>query len=193
MDLNELVFPSPQPNVNILFQYENELIFIPKVQVKENSNYFSSSSNPKFSNNEFIPCLLLLSRIKYISKYFLIIFHGNAEDIFASRDLAEKIKFELSINVIIVEYPGYSLYKESKSSEKVLHDSLTVYDYLIDYLKIDEENIFVFGRSIGSGPSLYLSSKRNPGSLILMSPFTSVRAVVGNLVGNFLKYFISER
>ncbi len=74
------------------------------------------------------------------------------------------------MNVVVVEYLGYSLYKDDKSSDKVLQDSLTVYDYLTETLKVDEENIFVFGRSIGSGPSLYLSSKRKPGCLILMSP-----------------------
>ena len=97
------------------------------------------------------------------------------------------------MNVLIVEYPGYSIYKSEKSSDKVLEDSLTVFDYLTDVLNIDSENIYVIGRSIGTSPALYVSSKRKPAGLVLMSPFTSVRAVAQNLVGNMLKFLISER
>ena len=97
------------------------------------------------------------------------------------------------MNVIIVEYPGYSIYKENKSSDTILEDSLCVFDFLTEILKIDKDHIIVYGRSIGSAPATYLCSQRKPGSLILMSPFTSLRAVAENLVGNLIKFLVSER
>jgi hypothetical protein len=36
-----------------------------------------------------------------------------------------------------------------------------------------EKDIIILGRSIGSGPACYLSSKRNPGALALISAFAS--------------------
>jgi len=33
------------------------------------------------------------------------------------------------------------------------------------------------GRSIGSGPAIFLSRYRNPGMLFLISPFSSIRKV----------------
>lgn len=202
MDLNGILFPAPDDYMNVFDQYENEIIFIKKQnenssninesKESENSNCNDNISK-KSKNLEYIPCLLLFSRYKLISKNFCIFFHGNAEDIFAAREVADKIRTDLSMNVLIVEYPGYSIYQENKNSEKVLQDSLVVFDFLTDTLKVDPEHIYIFGRSIGTGPSLYLSSKRKPASLILMSPFTSVRAVAENLVGNFFKYLISER
>lgn len=93
----------------------------------------------------------------------------------------------------MVEYPGYSLYKENKDSDKILEDSLTIYDYLVNEMKVAYNNIFVFGRSIGSGPALFLSSKRKIGGLMLLSPFTSIQAVAENLVGGLLKFLVSER
>lgn len=95
--------------------------------------------------------------------------------------------------MIIVEYPGYSIYKADKNATVVLEDSLVVFDYLTEILKIHPENIIVFGRSIGTGPATYLASQRKPSSLILMSPFTSLRAVAENLVGGLVKYLVSER
>jgi hypothetical protein len=68
-----------------------------------------------------------------------------------------------------------------------------VYDYLVNNLKIKEKNILIFGRSIGSGPATHLAANRNPGILILMSPFTSLRNVVSNIAGKFLSYAIKER
>ena len=97
------------------------------------------------------------------------------------------------MNVLIVEYPGYSIYKAEKNAETVLEDSVTVFDFLTENLRVDPENIIVFGRSIGSAPATYLCSERKPGALILMSPFTSVRAVAENLVGTLIKYLVSER
>ena len=56
---------------------------------------------------------------------------------------------------------------------------------------INDENIFILGRSIGSAPASYLASKRNPGGLFLISAFTSIKDVINNhsfnLGGIFIK------
>jgi len=179
LDLNGILFPSPTFDIP-LEGYENELIFIEKKKKKD-------------MPEEHIPCILLQAKLKNLSKYFLVFFHGNAEDIFIAKEIAEKIKDYLYVNVLIVEYPGYSIYKGDKSADAVLEDSLTVFDFLTNYLKVESENIIIFGRSIGSAPATYLCSERKPGALILMSPFTSIRAVAENLVGTLMKFLISER
>lgn len=173
MDLNGLVFPSPN-NVSDLYEHDGEVMFIPR-------------------SNVHIPCLFLPTYQLKISKNFLIFFHGNAEDIFLAREMGDKLRYNLSVNVLIVEYPGYSIYKEDKSSDRVLDDAIYVFDYLVQNLKIDPDYVYILGRSIGTGPSVYLCSKRKPAGLILMSPFTSIRAVAENLVGTVLKYVVSDR
>jgi abhydrolase domain-containing protein 17 len=50
--------------------------------------------------------------------------------------------------------------------------------------------IIFLGRSIGSGPATYLASKYKIRSLVLVSPFTSIRAVVGSLLGNITSYIV---
>lgn len=198
-----------QSQTNPLKQSQNSLS-INSVKDEKIVNNNESKNNEKFKcqsnlineklykeyrdSGDFIPCLLLQSKTyKKINKNFLIFFHGNAEDIFLARDVADRIRANLSMNILIVEYPGYSIYKDDKDSDKVLLDCLIIYDFLTETLKVEEENIYVFGRSIGTSPSLYLASKRKPAGLILMSPFTSVRAVAQNLVGNLFKFLISER
>lgn len=191
MQFNDILFPAPKFEYYFASNYIEELILIPK---KTQNDKVLTEKDP------YIPCLFIqppsppLSHSSKDSNYnnVLIFFHANGEDIFSSRILAYKISQKLHINVLIAEYPGYSLYVSSKSSDTILKDSLLVYDYIKNKCSINDNNIFVFGRSIGTSPAIYLSSNRNPGFLFVISAFTSIRAVAQNVVG-FLKVFLHER
>lgn len=58
---------------------------------------------------------------------------------------------QLNVNVFGVEYPGYGIYKAESKEETILHDADAVMHYLLHVRKIQESNILIFGRSIGSG------------------------------------------
>ena len=179
MEFNNLVFPSPNFKFENLSNFEDELIYIPKKNTK--------------SKQEFIPCLLLLDHSGHRSKNFLLVFHGNAEDIFQARKLGTKLRESLYMNIIIIEYPGYGIYQTSeKSSETILENTTIVYDFVKGTFKINDENIFIFGRSIGTSPAIYTASKRNPNALFIVSAFTSLKSVAGHLVG-FMSFLLKER
>lgn len=65
----------------------------------------------------------------------------------------------------------------------MLDDAEYVYDYLNQVLGIEEKNIIIFGRSMGSGPATHVSSVRNPGALLLMSSFKSIRSIAEDQAG----------
>ena len=48
------------------------------------------------------------------------------------------------------------------------------------------------GRSLGSGPAVHIASKFQPGGLILMSGYTSIKSVANNKVG-FLSFLLAEQ
>jgi hypothetical protein len=85
MDLNGILFPSPNFDQSIDC-YENDLIFIEKKKRKD-------------AAEEHIPCVLLQAKLKSLSKYFLVFFHGNAEDIFIAKEIGEKLKDYLYVNI----------------------------------------------------------------------------------------------
>ena len=62
-------------------------------------------------------------------------------------------------------------------------DSDLVYSYLTQNVGIRDKDIILFGRSMGSGPASYLASKRSAFSLLLMSPYTSIKDVSKSLLG----------
>ena len=70
MNFNSFIFPNPKFDFTRLSHIQKHLIFIPK-QSKENN-----------SLQESIPCLFLHPPDLNSTKNFIILFHGNAEDIF---------------------------------------------------------------------------------------------------------------
>ena len=95
--------------------------------------------------------------------------------------------------MLSVEYPGYGVYEGEANAKTILEDAEIVFDFLTQELGVAPENIYLFGRSIGSGPSTYLAANREPGMLILMSPYTSIRDVVKSLAGKLAQYLVAER
>ena len=82
------------------------------------------------------------------------------------------------MNVIIIEYPGYSIYfEQSPEPKQIFLDSIKVYNWIKNKFKISEEHIFVYGRSLGTSPAIYLSSKMKPRALFLVSAFTSIKDI----------------
>lgn len=72
--------------------------------------------------------------------------------------MGECISNMLKTNVIIVEYPSYGVYKNSKPSEKkICNDSLFIYDFLIEQMNFKPMDICIMGRSLGSVPSIFLA------------------------------------
>ena len=81
------------------------------------------------------------------------------------------------MNVIFVEYPGYSIYSAEKSENIIYDDSLIVYEFIIKKFDLKDENIYIIGRALGTGPAIYLSSIKNPKALFLISPFKSIKSL----------------
>ena len=75
----------------------------------------------------------------------------------------------------------------------MLDDAEIVYDFLTNEIQIPSDNIILFGRSMGSGPATYLAGNRNPGLLILMSPYISIKEAVKDVAGKWATYLIAER
>jgi fermentation-respiration switch protein FrsA (DUF1100 family) len=126
----------------------------------------------------------------------LLYFHGNAEDIGLAYDLLHVFGFKMKMHVLAIEYPGYGLYKTSKpSEERIKSDAVLVYDYLTQCVGVKEEDIILWGRSMGSGPTSYLASIRSPYALLLISPYLSIKEAAKSLLGwaSFLTFIVQEK
>ncbi|QSH40551.1 alpha/beta fold hydrolase [Lentisphaerota bacterium] len=152
-------------------------IFQPPDRTEETLNS-TSFTRIKVADDRTIAALITPNKN---SKYVLLYSHGNGEDLFDfQKKLLPEYK-EHGYSIVAYDYEGYGKSDGSPAEENCYRDIVAVYKYLITDLNYNPENIIVFGRSVGSGPSTYLAEKYPVGALILESAFMSTFQVVTSL------------
>ena len=109
----------------------------------------------------------------------VIFSHGNGEDLGNLESFFSYFGSE-DTEMIGYDYPGYGL-SDGKASEQRCFDAIgAIYDHVTNKLHREPEKIILWGRSLGTGPSLYLAAQKKIGGLILETPFLSAfRSVTG--------------
>jgi len=150
---NQMIFQPPRPAT---YQTLEHLVFIP------------NANGPPIAAVYF----------KHPDAKKTILFsHGNAEDL---GTMYAYIKYlsEQGFSVLAYDYPGYGLSKGKPTESSTYQAIFAVYDYLVEKEKVDPQSIIAFGRSLGSGPSIELATRKPLGGLILESAFTSAYRVM---------------
>ncbi len=106
----------------------------------------------------------------------LLVFHGNG---YVLEDMAGGEAaglHEAGANLLLVDYRGYGSSSPLVPDESTVNeDAEAAFNYLRRERGVPAEQVFVLGRSIGSGPATYLAARYGTlGGLILESPFTSI-------------------
>ena len=148
-------------------------------------NKFDESKNKNLieRNLEYIPCLFFTPENK--SDIILLYFHSNYEDIGNSASLLKLICKLCNIN-------------DSANAESILSDADTVFKFINEVQNINENNIIIMGRCIGSGPATYLAASHNIMSLILLSPLKSIKEAIKTMfpklkLGAVIQSIVKER
>ena len=155
-----------------------------KINILSKNIIFIERGQNKDDIKNYIPCLFIPA-YEETSK-FLIFFHGNAEDIFSCELFCQHLSEYLKMNVVIVEYPGYSIYKSDIGESIIYDDSKKVYDFIINKFKLKYEDIYIAGRSLGTGPATFLAKEKKSKSLILISPYKSIKSIKNCFYSYFL-------
>ncbi|EEC47093.1 predicted protein [Phaeodactylum tricornutum CCAP 1055/1] len=111
--------------------------------------------------------------------------HGNAEDLGMIYDWFNDLARVLRVNIMAYDYTGYGKSNGHPSEEQCYQDIEAAYRYLTEVRRLQPEQVVLYGRSLGSGPSCYLASKtakegRSVGGVILQSPLLSAYRVAFN-------------
>jgi pimeloyl-ACP methyl ester carboxylesterase len=122
----------------------------------------------------------------------LVFCHGNGEDIYVLAPWCRYLSETLGVRVVAVEYPGYgptqywgnqtmcSDQYPVKPSEYLCYLALEeTIKYLVSSQEIDSGEIYLMGRSLGTGVVMdYASKNRLYNPVILISPYKSITRVV---------------
>jgi pimeloyl-ACP methyl ester carboxylesterase len=146
------------------------------------------SYHPKDAENKFIE--LRTSKNETIVACFLdygydltVLFsHGNAEELGTVVEYFEKVFCRrLHVNAFLYDYSGYGWSTGEPSEECLYADVEAAFDYLTRRKGIPGKNIILYGRSLGTGPTVYLAAKYNVvrfRGVVLQSPILSCFRVV---------------
>jgi pimeloyl-ACP methyl ester carboxylesterase len=101
----------------------------------------------------------------------LIYFGGNAEEItpFVSERGALPGWAIASLN-----YRGFGLSVGAPGEKPLFADAVSIYDHLLARPDLAGREVFVMGRSLGSGVAVYLATQRKVSALVLVTPYDSI-------------------
>jgi abhydrolase domain-containing protein 17 len=111
------------------------------------------------------------------AKHLLLYSHGNREDLGYIRPLLEVFQAQ-GIAVLAYDYPGYGT-SSGKASEAGVYAAVdAAYAHATSELNFAPEQITLYGRSLGSGPSCWLAKNYPVGRLIIDGGFSSTFRVI---------------
>ena len=112
---------------------------------------------------------------KDIKKFKTILYlHGNAGSL---ENRIHKINHfkDMNINFLLLAWRGFSGNKGEPTEQGLYRDARSAVKWLINQGVI-EENIIIYGESLGSGVATEIAQNKNFAGIILESPFTSMVA-----------------
>ena len=100
--------------------------------------------------------------------------HGNAGDLQRWGKLVEYL-VDLNYDVYIFDYRGFGKSEGTMSEAAFYEDAEFCYQHLKQLW--DEDQIIIYGRSLGSAAAVKVASQNKPRALILEAPFSSITDV----------------
>jgi uncharacterized protein len=103
----------------------------------------------------------------------VLFFHGNAGNISHRLDSINQFH-QLGLNVFIIDYRGYGQSRGKTTEAGTYRDAEAAWLYLTKDRAINENEIIIFGRSLGASIAAWLAERVTPAGLIIESSFSSV-------------------
>lgn len=101
-------------------------------------------------------------------KGVILYFHGNAGNLSRWGKITSYFTY-FNYDVLVMDYRTYGKSTGKINEKKMFEDTQLFYNYLKERYK--EEEIIVYGRSLGTSFASFVASRNNPKKLILETPF----------------------
>ena len=123
----------------------------------------------------------------YARHKIVIYYGGNGEDVFQNIDEFEA----LQCATLFVAYRGYGPSEGEPGEKEIFADAVSVFDDISN--SYPKAQIFLMGRSLGSGVACYVAARREVEGVILVTPYDSLVAVAQGVypwlpVGRLLRH-----
>ena len=115
-------------------------------------------------------------------KTTVLMFHGNAGNIGHRVPIARMLTEAMGCSIFMLEYRGYGLSTGSADERGLMIDAQTALDYIKKRAETRDNQIIVYGQSLGGAVSIQLVAKNQHdgavSGLILENTFLSMRKLI---------------
>jgi hypothetical protein len=154
-----------------LYFFQEKMLFLPTTLEQDYQYQFDSSFEELFLNPEENVTINALHFKVEKPKGVILYFHGNAGDLSRWGKITEYF-VENNYDVLVMDYRTYGKSIGPLSEDAFYDDAQFCYDFLLR--QYSENEITVYGRSLGTGIASYLASKNQPKQVILETPYHSI-------------------
>lgn len=132
-----------------------------------------------------------------VNRKVILYAHGNSALLKGIKPQLMILSEQIQVDVFAFEFPGYGRCVGETNGDSVKAATRRAHTVLIQKYSYLPENVILMGRSIGTGPILWLSTQIiEYHSVILISPFTSITDLIYryNFLGlqHVASYFYTE-
>lgn len=171
--------------IGFMYWRQESFLFYPTVATHEESQ-LSHVEEYSFTRDGVTVHGWLVNPL-YARHKLVIYYGGNGEDVYLNVDEFEA----LQCATLFVAYRGYGPSEGNPGEDEILGDALGIFDEMKDRYPVSD--IFLMGRSLGSGVACYVASKRQVEGTILITPYDSLVAIAQSIypwlpVSNLLRH-----
>ena len=155
-----------------IYFYQRNLLYLPSENNYQNDKIQFSYEEIFIKVDDKITLKSWLINKDFRKFKTLVLFHGNAGDL-SNRIYKLNELNKLDINILLISWRGFSGNKGSPTEKNLYEDAEAAIKWLNEK-KVENNQIILYGESLGSGVAVEIGKKNNFNGIILESPFTSV-------------------
>ncbi len=114
------------------------------------------------------------------TEYIVVMSHGNAGNISGRIDIA-KLLNGVGVSILLYDYRGYGQSSGKPSEEGLYTDIKAVINFLKTEKGFSENQMIMYGRSMGGAVASYAATEFDVSGLVLDSAFKNLKAMVRDL------------
>ncbi|TGK07070.1 alpha/beta hydrolase [Leptospira semungkisensis] len=160
--------------LGLLYYNQDKLIFFPELLPEEYTYSFPYQFEEiQLDQEDGEKIYGLFFPAKGPSKGTVLYFHGNAGSLRSWGGVAEDF-VPRGWDLLMTDYRGYGKSRARLTEKGMYEDAEKWYSYLQTHKAKKENEILIYGRSIGTGVALDLGTKTYPAYILLETPYTSI-------------------
>mgnify|MGYP005995744407 CR=1 FL=1 len=155
-----------------IYFYQRNLLYLPSENNYQNDKIQFNYDEIFIKADEEIQLKSWIIKKDFKNFKTLVIFHGNAGHL-SNRIYKLNELNKLDINILLISWRGFSGNKGSPTENNLYADAEASIKWLNEE-GVNNNQIILYGESLGSGVAVEVAKQNNFNSIILESPFTSI-------------------